>query len=245
MFIRKIPGILAKDKGFAASWNSMLSTKGFTVNYAGRNITFLFLGCGRIQKTLHPEIIRRINSGRISDIVDVGGGGALDPELRAGDCVLSTGEIPLDTQEPIKVNRRHGTQEVAKELSSKHNSRLFQGKILTSPRFILTREERIKLFHQTGCSVVQMEHCWFLRTLQNCLDPQALSQVKFTHMEIVTDEVPESASFLKALPQLYFSFKNCVLRNEKFLGQVKKDFLSLLLGARAIAGEYYPSVRGR
>lgn len=229
LFIRKCPNSLDKTSHFRKQLQSIMSSRGVTTNYAGHDITFLFLGYGKRQKIPHPTIIEKLNSGKITDIVDIGAGGALDPTLKRGDLILSVENIPFDTLQPLKIRRRKEIQNIIQTLANKKQKRFFERKILTSAEIIASKEERITLHDQTQCSIVQMEHCWFLRALQNIMDPQSFSKLYITHIEIVADVVQQGNAFLNNLIKLFQGINYCILFNQHNIGKVKSDFLKLWL----------------
>ncbi len=229
LFIRSYPKYFIQNHYFKNIFQSLANNKGITIRYKNHNITFLFPGIGKKQKIPHKNIIHRINSGLITDIVDVGGGGALDPQLKKGDIILSSNDVPSDTMEPIKVKRRKVIKNIVKKIADKRESRFYERNILTSDRLAGKRDTRLKLFNKTRCSVVQMEHCWFLRSLAKRMSSQSLYGLYVTHIEVITDEVPDDQRFLSNMKELYFGLTCCFLFNNKYLGTIKNDFLKTWL----------------
>ena len=229
LFIRKHPRFLEKTSHLKKQLQSIISSRGATTHYAGHDITFLFLGYGKKQRIPHPTIIEKLNSGKITDIVDIGGGGALDPTLKRGDLILSVEDIFFDTLQPVKVRRRKEIQNIVQTLANKKQRRFFERKILTSAKIIASKEERIALYNQTKCSIVQMEHCWFLQELQNVMEPRAFSNLYITHIEIVADVVQQRGAFLNNFLELFYGINYCILLNQHYIGKVKSDFLKLWL----------------
>ena len=229
LFIRKHPRFLEKTSHLKKQLQSIISSKGATTHYAGHDITFLFLGYGKKQRIPHPSIVEKLNSGKITDIVDIGGAGALDPTLKRGDLILSTEDIPFDTLQPLKVRRRKEIQSIVQTLASKKHRRFFEKNILTSSKIIVSKKERIALYNQTQCSIVQMEHCWFLQALQNVVEPQSFSNLYITHIEIVADVVQQRDTFLNNFLELLHGINYCILLNQNYIGKVKSDFLKLWL----------------
>ena len=229
LFIRKYPRFLEKNSHFKKQFQSIISSRGATTHYAGHDITFLFLGYGKKQRIPHPTIIGKLNSGKITDVVDIGGGGALDPTLKRGDLILSAEDISFDTLQPLKVRRRKDIQNIVQTLANNKQRRFFERKILTSTKIIASKEEKIDLYNQTKCSIVQMEHSWFLQALQNVMEPQSFSNLYITHIEIVTDVVQQRDSFLNIFLELLHSINYCILLNQHYIGKVKSDFLKLWL----------------
>lgn len=229
LFIRSYPKYFIKNHYLKNTFQSLANNKGITARYGNHNITFLFPGIGKKQKIPHKSLIHRINSGLITDIVDIGGGGALDPQLKRGDIILSSNDVPADTMEPIKVKRRKEIKNIIKNIADKRESRFYERNILTSTKLVGKRDTRLNLLYKTQCSVVQMEHCWFLRSLATRMSSQSLDSVYVTHIEVVTDEVPADQSFLASTKELYFGLTYCLLFNNKYLGTIKNDFLKTWL----------------
>ena len=229
LFIRSYPKNLTISPSNGHVLKSILGSEGVTIAYGRHNITFVFPGIGKLQKRPSKNIIDRINSGLITDVIDIGGGGALDPALKRGDFVLSCEDIPHDTKIPTKVKRRPGMKDIVQKLAEQYNSRLYEGKILTSPHVVMRREKRKYLHELTGCLIVQMEHCWFVRRLEKYVDSTAFKKLYFTHVEVVSDEVPKNDSLSNRILELYYIFKYCLIFNQNYLGNIKKDFLKLLL----------------
>jgi hypothetical protein len=232
LFIRKYPRFLEKTSHLKKQLQSIISSRGATTHYAGHDITFLFPGYGKKQRPPHASIIEKLNSGKITDIVDIGGGGALDPTLKRGDLILSAEDIPLDTLQPLKVRRRKEIQRIVQTLASRKHRRFFERNILTSAKIIVSKEERIALYNLTQCSIVQMEHCWFLQALQNVVEPQSFSNLYITHIEIVADVVQQRGGFLNNFLELLHGINYCILFNQHYLGKVKSDFLKLWLKSK-------------
>ena len=208
---------------------SIIRSKGVTIAHGRHNITFLFPGIGKLQKSPSQNIIDRINSGLITDIIDIGGGGALDPDLKRGDLVLSCEDIPHDTKMQTKVKRRPDMKDIVQRLAEQYNSRFYEGKILTSSHLVMEKEKRKYLHELTGCFIVQMEHCWFVRKIQRYVDPTAFKNLCFTHVEVVSDEVPKNDSLSNRILELYYIFNYCFVFNQNYLGNIKRDFLKLCL----------------
>jgi purine-nucleoside phosphorylase len=208
---------------------SIISSRGTTTRYAGHNITFFFVGCGKNIRIPNPTIIKKLNSGKITDIVDIGGGGALNPKLKRGDLILSCEDIPSDTFKPLIVKRREEIRNIVQALAKREKRHFFEEKILTSTKLIASKKERIALYEQTRCSIVQMEHCWFLRALQEAMASDAFNELYITHLEIVSDVVLQNDSVINNALELFHGLNYCVLRNQHYLGNVKSEFLRLWL----------------
>ena len=229
LFIRSYPKNITIAPLNRDVLKSIIRREGVTIAYGRHNITFLFPGIGKLQKNPSQHIIERINSGLITDIIDIGGGGALDPALKRGDLVLSCEDIPHDTKMRTKVQRRPDMKDIVQRLAEQYNSRFYEGKMLTSPHVVMDREERKYLHELTGCLIVQMEHCWFVRKIQRYVDPTAFKNLCFTHVEVVSDEVPKNDSLSNRILELYYIFKYCLVFNQNYLGNIKRDFLKLCL----------------
>ena len=229
LFIRKHPRFHEKNSDFKKQVQSIISSRGATTYYAGHDITFLFPGWGKKQRIPHPTVIEKLNSGKITDIVDIGGGGALDPTLKRGDLILSAEDISIDTLQPLKVRRRKEIQNIVQTLANNKQRRFFERKILTSAGIIASKEERIALYKQTKCSIVQMEHYWFLQALQNVMEPQSFSKLYITHIEIVTDVVQQRGPFLNNFLELFHGINYCILLNQHYIGKIKCDY-SIYIG---------------
>ncbi|MEE9307579.1 MAG: hypothetical protein V3V57_08690 [Spirochaetia bacterium] len=230
LFIRQYPTPLEKA-GRVRRWiESRTDPRGTTVTWAGHRITFYFPGVGTRLRRPHPDLISRINTGQISDIVDVGGAGALDPRLNRGDLVLSSKDICIDNSQPLPVKRRAEIEGILATLADRRQVLFLTGRILTHYNLILSRTRRLELFKETGCSVVQLEHCWFLRALQEWVHPEAFSSLHVTHVEMVSDAVPKSNNALSSLFEFWHVINTCVLFNQRRLGRLKSEVLELWLG---------------
>ena len=231
LFIRKYPTSFEKTSPRKKWLKSCIDRRGTTVHYAGHNITFFFPGCGRRLRRLHPAIIDKLNTGQITDIVDIGGGGALNPDLKCGDLVMATEDIPFDTLQPLGLRSRKEITDIVKLLALKNVSSFYEGKILTHEKIIFSREARIKLYESTQCLVVQLEHCWFLRSLQSVLEPKYFNSLYVTHIEVISDAVPTSNTFTDGLVEAFHGLNTCILRNQYHLGKIKSNFLTRWLGS--------------
>jgi purine-nucleoside phosphorylase len=229
LFIRKYPKSFGKNSNLKKRLQSIISSRGVTTHYAGHEITFFFVGCGKKIRIPNPTIIEKLNLGKITDIVDVGGGGALDPKLKRGDLILSSGDIPFDTLKQLKVKRRKEIGNIVQTLAKKEKRNFFEEKILTSTKLIASKEERIALYKQTRCSMVQMEHCWFLRALQKAMASDSFNELYITHIEIVSDVVLQNHTFINCALEFFHGINYCVLRNQHYLGNIKSEFLKLWL----------------
>ena len=229
LLIRKYPRFLKKAIYRKKQLQSILSSKGATTRYAGHDITFVFLGYGKKLRRLHPTILDKLNAGTITDIVDIGAGGALDPRLQRGDLILSSEDILYDTLQPFKVRRRKGMQTVVQALAQKEQRNFFVAKILTSAHIVASKKERLALYKQTQCAIVQMEHCWFQQVLQKSMKPEVFNALHMTHLEIVADVVPQHDTWFYHAIEYFNGIMYCLIRNEHYIGHVKGEFLKLWL----------------
>jgi hypothetical protein len=229
LMIRKHPIFHKKGSHRKKQLQSIISGKGATTRYAGHDITFVFLGYGKKLRRLHPAILDKLNAGTITDIVDIGGGGALDPGLQRGDLILSSEDILYDTLHPVKARRRKGMQTVVQALAQKEQRNFFVAKILTSAHIVASKKERLALYTQTQCAIVQMEHCWFLQDLQKIMKPQAFNALYMTHLEVVADVVPQHDTWFHHAIEYLYGIMYCLIRNQHYIGHVKSEFLKLWL----------------
>ena len=202
------------------------SREGYTVNYHNHNVTFVFPGYGIRLREIPQEVIRRINDRKITDIVDIGGGGALASRLNVGDLVLSTGGVNIDGANFWELNRRPVADEIARTIATTNEVNFYRSPILTSRKIVARRYERIDLQRRTKCDLVQMEHYWFMDSIRSKITPEVWDELYFTHLEMAADAVPKpEATFLDNLRSTAKSIDICVLRNQKYLGKLKNDFL--------------------
>lgn len=161
LFIRKYPSHLSGGyfEGLMKSANSVFRRNGQVEVIGGHRVIFFFPGYGKHTRNLPDEIIKNINSGAISDIVDFGAGGALDPVLKLGDLVLSAGEVCCDGgSELIDQKRRPQVEGIVRKIADDEGRNFYKKKILTASKVISRRLERLKYYECTGAGVVQMEH---------------------------------------------------------------------------------------
>ncbi|MCP4694957.1 MAG: hypothetical protein GY859_43415, partial [Desulfobacterales bacterium] len=214
LFIRQYPTRLDPTSRLRRWRRSVTDNRGASVRVAGREITFFFPGLGKKIRRPHPSLVEKLASGRITDIVDIGGGGALDPNLRRGDLVLSAGDVLHGSDRPMKTRQRGEMRAIGQLLAKKNGRAFYERKILTSGKVVLSRKKRIDLFEKTGCAVVQMEHCRFLRLLQKAAPPGAFNNLYVAHMEIVADVVPRGDRLINIIPELFRGVDYCILRNQ-------------------------------
>jgi hypothetical protein len=171
-------------------------------------------------------LIAKINSGEITDIIDIGAGGALNPDLRIGDLVLSTEDraIGLPSFPSLYGNKFYDS---AKMVADYLGTSIHTGPILTTDKIISAREERLNLFNSTGSHVVQMEHYWFLNDLKGAVNPDAFENLRCSHLELISDRVPpRDAGKTDSFYSLVKALDICLFRNQGMLGNVKTIFLN-------------------
>ena len=169
---------------------AVLAPNGIRGRVGERNMTCFWIGMGRRVRLPGGQLLQRMRAGAITEIVDIGCAGALDPALRRGDLVLSSGDIAFDNAAPMTVRRRTELRSLMYEVAASRGLRLHIAPVLTHERFISSQAERVLLFERTGCAAVQMEHLWFLRLLHSLLPPDRYAKIRITHLVLVTDAVP-------------------------------------------------------
>jgi hypothetical protein len=227
LFIRKYPTCLAcgRAEGLKKSFNSVFGN-GQTEVIRWHKVIFFFPGYGNHTRRIPDDIVRGINSGEISDIVDFGAGGALNPALKVGDLFLSEGEVCCNGSE-LLTKTRPGTEQIVRRMARDLGRNFHKGKILTADKIVSSRSERLKYFEELNAGVVQMEHYWFVDMLKRIVDPKAFEDLHFTHIELVADEVPKDSAFLlEGIIAFFRALVMCVFRNDYYLGRLKVRFLS-------------------
>jgi hypothetical protein len=173
--------------GFIKSWLCLLGfAQKDVIN--GHEVIFVFPGYGKHIRKIPQAVIGGINSGNITDVVDFGGGGALSPLLKAGALVLCIREECREwTYNPLR--RNEASDAVARTAEIFGRFWIF-GSVLTWPKIVARRKDRILHRHKDGADIVQMEHCYFVQKLSQSVEPEAFSNLFFTHVEMVVDAVP-------------------------------------------------------
>jgi len=212
-------------EGLKKSFNSVFGN-GQAEVIRGHKVIFFFSGYGNHTRRIPDDIVRGINSGEISDIVDFGAGGALNPELKIGDLFFSEGETCCNGSE-LLMEARPETEQIVRKMAMDLGVNFHKGKILTADKIVSSRSERLKYFEKLNAGVIQMEHYWFVDRLRRIVDPKAFDNLHFAHIELVVDEVPkDGASFLKGINAFFRALVMCVFRNDYYLGRLKVRFLS-------------------
>ena len=159
LFMRKYPKALAhgSNQALIKQGRSILGS-GQQQTIHGHRVIFFFPGYGERIRAIPNAIIEAIKMGTISDIIDVGAGGALDPQLKVGDLVVSEGEVGIAGEIfPGQKSRPEITpivKALADELGSAHHRRT----MTTAQKIVASRTDRLELFERIGAGVVQMEH---------------------------------------------------------------------------------------
>lgn len=198
LFLREPPrGLLTPAGGGgrfgAARFSTVFDRNGFRGKAGEGSITCFWIGMGRRVRAPGRQLLERIRQGEITDIVDIGCAGALDPALRRGDLVLSSDDLTFDSAVPLAVHLRAEPGSLFQEAATIRGVSLRVAPILTHERFIAGRDERIRLCERTGCAAVQMEHAWFLQLLQSLLGDCLFDKIRIAHLVLITDAVPRSS----------------------------------------------------
>lgn len=217
----------AREMAVRRLCHSLVRPTGANVILNGHRITFLFPGVGKHIRQIHSRIIEQINSGQITDIIDIGGAGALTQNLRVGDFVLSTTDISVDRTCALPCKRRRSIRRTIEEVARNRGAAFFEGPILTASNMVLSPRKRALHYLESHCLAVQMEHAWLLQQIQRQVLPAAFNQIFVTHLEIITDSFPKMAvaSGLSCLQ----AFANTVVFNQSFLGSAKTEILHKML----------------
>lgn len=239
LFIRKYPTSLASGwlKGLRGSFNSIFRN-GQTETIKGHKITFFFPGYGTHIRDIPDSIIRDIVSGEISDIVDFGGGGALDPALKTGDLFLSKGEICCNGLELLNIKRRPHVENIIKKMADELGRCFYKGKILTASKIVAGRSKRLEYYKKLDVGIVQMEHYWFINKLRKLVAPELFDALYFTHVELVVDEVPRENMSCSEIAKEFLRVLAWFLRNDYYLGRLKIRFLSEFLSNCEVSSNY-------
>ncbi|MBN2552010.1 MAG: hypothetical protein JXB06_04545 [Spirochaetales bacterium] len=198
LFLRVPPAGLVKPVGSVgrpvpARLRAVFDRDGFRGRAGQRSVTCFWIGMGRRVRVPGRRLLERIRCGEITEIIDIGCAGALDPALRRGDMVLSSDDIVFDGGLPVVVSRRPELSSILAEVAAGRGAAFRRAPILTHERFVARREQRIELFERTGCVAVQMEHAWFVRLLQQLLAADRFEKIRITHLVLITDAVPRGA----------------------------------------------------
>ena len=192
LFLRITPrGLINRGPNRLAA---ALAPEGVRGRLGTRSITIFWIGMGRRVRVPGPQLLERIRGGAITEIVDIGCAGALDPSLRRGDLVLSSDEVAFDGTASPRVRRVPAVHSILQGVAADRGVSLRRAPVLTHERFVASREERIELFDRTGCVAVQMEHAWFLQLLRSMTAAECFQKIRFTHLVLITDAVPRTTA---------------------------------------------------
>jgi hypothetical protein len=202
LFLRVPPRGLIRSAGDAGHRGPnrlacVFASNGFRGRVGEWSVTSFWIGMGRRVRVPGRQILERVREGAITEIIDIGCAGALDPGLRRGDLVLSSADIASDGGAPVAVRVvRRGAEllPLLHDVAASRGVTFRRASILTHERFVARRDGRTELFEQTGCVAVQMEHLWFLRLLQSLTSADCFNNIRVTHLVLITDAVPGSAS---------------------------------------------------
>ena len=191
LFLRIPPqGLIHRSSGRLAAAFAPNGTRG---RLGTRSITCFWIGMGRRVRMPGPRLLRRIREGAITEIVDIGCAGALDPSLHRGDLVLSSEDLASDGRAVLRLRRTPALYSLLQGVAADRGVGLRSAPVLTHDRFVAGRDERIALFDRTGCAAVQMEHVWFLRLLQSQA-ADCFEKIRVTHLVLITDAVPRTTA---------------------------------------------------
>jgi purine-nucleoside phosphorylase len=203
LFLRVPPRGLIESVG-GTGWRgptrltAAFSANGFRGRLGERSITCFWVGLGRRVRVPGRELLERLRSGEISEIIDIGCAGALDPSLRRGDLVLSSEDMAFDSGAPVAVSRLPELLPLLHEVAVSRGVTLRSAPILTHERLIASRDERTELFDSSGCAAVQIEHAWFLQLLRSLTPAARFETIRVTHLVLITDAVPRTHGRLAA-----------------------------------------------
>jgi hypothetical protein len=209
---------------------AVFGADGASGSLGGCPVTCFWVGFGRKVRAPGPGLLERLRGGAVADILDIGCAGALDPSLRRGDLVLSSADIPFDTGTPLELRRRPEMRGIARALADRRGTALRAEPILTHERAVLAREARLKLFEQTGCAAVQMEHVWFLRLLQSLLPEPVFRALRVTHLGLITDAVPEAKTRWGTERSAWDAIRGYAAAGSGGIVSLRREFLMRWLG---------------
>jgi hypothetical protein len=186
-----------------------------------------WIGFGRRPRRPKTILAERLRSGAFTDVVDIGIAGALDPQLRRGDLVLSTLDLPFDSREPLDLRRRPELRLVTESLAQERGVSLKEAGILTHEKPVFSRRDRLAWFEQTGCAAVQMEHAWGLQLLRQFMPSPVFCGIYFTHLVMISDAVPASDGRLQEMLSVGQALAAYTVQRR--IRRLRTDFLRLWL----------------
>lgn len=189
-------------------------------------ITAFWTGLGRRVRAPGAAALRELRAGQFSDVVDIGLAGALDPELRGGDLVLSATEVPFDTGQALSLRRRPDAARAVRGLAEARGVRLQQAPVLTHERPVLSRRDRLAWFGRTGCAAVQMEHAWAVQRLQSLLPAAVFGRLCFTHLVLISDAVPAAGGWRQSAGCALGALRALgAFASQRAIRRLRRDFL--------------------
>ncbi len=209
--------------------NSTKDENGASVSFSNHEVTFFFPGYGKKQRILWDEIIAKIESWEITDIVDIWMWGALDPSLIMWDFVFGEWDITMNNNTPITKNIRWGAEEIFKKMAEENGRNFYSSKILTTEKIISAKKERVELFEKSWAKIVQMEHIWFVEQIKSKISKEAFERLFITHLEIVSDIVPEKENIFLSVWGILKAVKYVIIDNQKNVWVFKTKFLKEFL----------------
>lgn len=128
---------------------------------------------------------------RVTALLSIGYAGALDPELRRGDIVLSAYSVNGLSGGPSveDLGREERLRNVA---DASHEHHVYVGPLYTADRIVARHEEKASLFRQTGCPVVDMES-WSVYAEAQC------RKLPFLGIHTITDTAEEDIPALEVI----------------------------------------------
>lgn len=190
-----------------------------------RRLIFFASGFGRRVRPLPPWLLAAIREGAITDLVDVGAIGALDPSLLRGDLVWSTGTLACDSLQTAWGQRRESLRPCIRAIAERRRVRLWEAPILTHHRVVGSRRARLDLHRSTGCAAVEMEHAWMLLNIRERLGPQRFGRLAITHLGVVTDTGPQRDGLLPALREIGLALSLFFPWTWGGVGRIRGEFL--------------------
>lgn len=209
--------------------NSTKNSSWTTLSFNWHDVTFFFPGYWTKQRTLSNEIIEKIESWEITDIVDIWMWWALDPNLKIWDFIFWEWDITRENNSPITENIRSNAREIFEKIAKENNRNFYSSKILTTEKIIWPKKDRIELFEKTWAKIVQMEHVWFVGQIKKRISKEAFEKLFITHLEIVSDEVPEKENFFLSIWWIIKAVKYVIIDNQKNIWVFKTKFLKEFL----------------
>lgn len=138
--------------------------------HAGKVVTLAISGPGRKAARRSAELL--IDGHRPRWLLTVGFAGALDPELRRND-ILMTREVVDPEGHEFRIDLHLGPEA--------HSQRVFDGRLATVDTIVRTAAEKSALRHRTGASAVDMETSAVVEICQ-------ARSLRFLSVRVISDE---------------------------------------------------------